>query len=165
VSYYGAGDYYGAGGLGSFLGSIGKGIVGAAGGFLTGGPLGAIKGATAGFGGNPLGVPPSYPGPTAPQQLPVLVPQPGLGGAIARALPGGSTGMVARDVPPRGYHLNKSGYFLKSGEFVAPHSRYVRNRSRNNANGRALRRAVGRVRGFERLVHRSRKSLRALSKI
>lgn len=38
MSYYGAGDYYGAGGLGGFL----KGVVKAGVGFLSGGPVGAV---------------------------------------------------------------------------------------------------------------------------
>ena len=68
-------------------------------------------------------------------------------------------------LPPAGYRLNKSSYFLKDGTFVPARSRYVRIRRRNFANGRALRRSIGRVQGFERLVKGSRKSLRSLSKI
>jgi len=82
-------------------------------------------------------------------------------GAIGRHLEGG----VAGGGQPAGYHLNKSSYFLRSGEFVPARSRYVRNRTRNNANGKALRRSIGRVSGFNNLVKRSRKSLRSLSRI
>ena len=39
MSYYGAGDYYGAGGLGSFFGRVARGAVG----FVTGGPAGAAQ--------------------------------------------------------------------------------------------------------------------------
>lgn len=44
MSYYGQGDYYGQGGLGSLLKGIGKAAVGGIGGFLTGGPAGAVSG-------------------------------------------------------------------------------------------------------------------------
>jgi len=88
-------------------------------------------------------------------------------------LPGGAP-LITREtprmeamegLPPAGYRLNKSSYFLKDGTFVPARSRYVRIRRRNFANGRALRRSIGRVQGFERLVKGSRKSLRSLSKI
>jgi len=49
-----------------------------------------------------------------------------------------------------GYHLNKSAYFLMSGEFVPAGSRYVRNRKRNPANARATSRAISRVVGAKR---------------
>jgi len=49
-----------------------------------------------------------------------------------------------------GYHLNKSAYFLMSGEFVPEGSRYVRNRKRNPANSRATSRAISRVVGAKR---------------
>jgi len=49
-----------------------------------------------------------------------------------------------------GYHLNKSDYFLKSGEFVPEGSRYVKNRKRNPANARATSRAISRVTGAKR---------------
>lgn len=48
MSYYGAGDYYGAGGLGSFFGGLARGAVG----FATGGIGGAV-GAIARPGGLP----------------------------------------------------------------------------------------------------------------
>ena len=72
---------------------------------------------------------------------------------------------AAGGVQPAGTHLNKSSYFLRSGEFVPARSRYVRNRTRNNANGRALRRAIGRAKGFDNLVKRNRKALRSLARI
>jgi len=101
-------------------------------------------------------------------RLPVPLP----GGArldIGSLLPGGKPAFIPGgggiDVIPRGYRLNKSSYFLKSGQFVPEGTRLVRVRRRNFANGRALRRSIGRVQGFERLVKSSRKSLRKLSKI
>lgn len=101
-------------------------------------------------------------------RLPVPLP----GGArldIGSLLPGGKPAFIPGgagiDVIPRGYRLNKSSYFLKSGQFVPEGTRLVKVRRRNFANGRALRRSIGRVQGFERLVKGSRKSLRKLSKI
>jgi len=101
-------------------------------------------------------------------RLPVPLP----GGArldIGSLLPGGKPAFIPGgagiDVIPRGYRLNKSSYFLKSGQFVQEGTRLVKVRRRNFANGRALRRSIGRVQGFERLVKGSRKSLRKLSKI
>jgi len=49
-----------------------------------------------------------------------------------------------------GYHLNKSDYFLRSGEFVPKGSKWVRNRKRNPANARATSRAISRVVGAKR---------------
>jgi len=46
-----------------------------------------------------------------------------------------------------GYHLNKSSYFLMSGEFVPAESRWVKNRKRNPANARATSRAISRITG------------------
>lgn len=101
-------------------------------------------------------------------RLPVPLP----GGAridVGSLLPGGKpafiAGSAAGQVIPRGFRLNKSSYFLKSGQFIPEGTRLVRVRRRNFANGRALRRSIGRVQGFERLVKGSRKSLRKLSKI
>lgn len=85
-----------------------------------------------------------------------------VGSAIQTRMQAGS---VAGGGQPAGMHLNKSSYFLRSGEFVPARSRWVRNRTRNNANGRALRRSIGRVKGFDNLVKRSRKALRSLSRI
>lgn len=170
MSYYGAGDYYGAGGLGSFLGGIVKTVGGAVIGGVTGGLPGAIAGGLGASG--ILGGGSRHPVPSQ-IQTPVFAPganQPGLdvgrfGINPMAVLPGGKPFITSEaTMAPRGYHLNKSGYYTKSG-YVAPRSRYVRNRSRNFANGRALRRAIGRVKGFERLVKGSRKSLRTLAKV
>jgi len=49
-----------------------------------------------------------------------------------------------------GYHLNKSDYFLRSGEFVPAQSRWVRNRKRNPANARATSKAISRIAGAKR---------------
>ena len=44
MSYYGAGDYYGAGGLFDVLKGVGKAAIGGLGGFIKGGPVGGITG-------------------------------------------------------------------------------------------------------------------------
>jgi len=46
---------------------------------------------------------------------------------------------------PRGFHLNKSSYFLRDGSFVERGTKFVRNRRLNNANGRAQGRAITRL--------------------
>lgn len=54
-------------------------------------------------------------------------------------------GSSSTAVPPRGKHLNRTGYFLKGGQYVAPHSRWVTNRRRNPLNPRALSRSLSRL--------------------
>lgn len=147
-------------------------IAGGLGGLITGGPAGAIAGAIGGY----RGTGPSQPRPGGSVKssmqvppmpggsLPTIVPKPGAIAAVQRLVPGGKTGLMVGQ-RPAGFHPNKSSYFLKSGEFVPEGTRYVKNRRRNFANGRALRKAVTRVQGFERLVKRNRKALRALSRI
>lgn len=91
-----------------------------------------------------------------------------LGSALQLGTQAASQALEARGagaIQPAGTHLNKSSYFLRDGTFVPARSRYVRNRTRNNANGRALRRAIGRAKGFDNLVKRNRKALRSLSRI
>lgn len=138
---------------GLFGGLIG-GVKGAIGAVLKGGnPLsGAISGAVSGYKGTPSPSPrpqlPALPMPGVPSvQLPVTVSNP-----VAAAIPFGSTGLSV-EVPasmngagaPRGYHLNKSAYWLRDGTFVPARSRYVKNRRRNPLNPRALRSAVQRI--------------------
>jgi hypothetical protein len=87
----------------------------------------------------------SQPGPTfAPtqQQLPMGIPQPGIGGAVQRLLPGGATGYGAGC--PQGFHPNRSNYWTSQG-YVAKGTRCVRNRRRNPLNPRALDRSMGRI--------------------
>lgn len=47
--------------------------------------------------------------------------------------------------PGPGYHLNKSGYFLKSGQYVPKGTRWVKNRRKNPLNPRAASRAISRI--------------------
>lgn len=69
---------------------------------------------------------------------------------LARAFPGGSTGIRAAPESmnggkPSGYHANKSSYWLMDGTFIEKGTRWVKNRRRNPANARALSRAIGRI--------------------
>ena len=142
------GDYktYGYAGDPGWLSSIWKGVkriaprlLGAA----IGGPVGAvITGAT--IGGAVVSA-------TKPR-APAVTPPPGsIGGAVS--FPGGTTVSVAGVLPshaavgahaPAGYHLDK-----------ATRSRWVRNRRMNVTNPRALRKAMRRVQGFEKLAKRT----------
>jgi len=88
---------------------------------------------------------------------------PGLRGLAQRILPGGATGFEVAGggggmLPPRGFHLNKTGYFLTSaaefGTFVEPFSRFVRNRRRNPGNMRAADRAISRIESAKRMAKR-----------
>ena len=85
---------------------------------------------------------------------------PGIRGTVQRLLPGGATGFETvgaggmAGIPPKGFHLNKTGYFLQTGEFVEPMSRFVRNRRRNPGNMRAADRAVSRIESAKRMAKR-----------
>jgi len=139
------GDYrtYGYAGDPGWLSSIfkfvKKKIIPKAIGFF-GGPVGAVVAAGAGAMAG------------SSQPAPQLPPPPGsIGGAIG--FPGGTTVSVAGVLPsfggaagqqPAGYHLDKR-----------TRSRWVRNRRMNVANPRALRKAIRRVQGFEKLAKRT----------
>jgi len=150
VSYYNRpmGDYktYGYAGDPGWLSSIWKGVKKIAPrilGGIIGGPVGAIiTGAT--VGGAVVSATRGKPAPPAP-------PPGSIGGAVS--FPGGTTVSVAGVLPshaavgahaPAGYHLDK-----------ATRSRWVRNRRMNIANPRALRKAMRRVQGFEKLAKRT----------
>lgn len=69
-------------------------------------------------------------------------------------VPGGVTGFASPEegtgvCPPRGFHLNKSSYFLRDGTFVQRGTKFVRNRKRNASNGRANDKAIGRLDGAQ----------------
>jgi len=108
-----------------------------------GGPVGAVAGTALAVGGAMQAARPT---------APALAPPPGgIGGAIS--FPGGTSVSIAGVFPPHaaigphapsGYHLDK-----------ATKSRWVRNRRTNVANPRALRRAIRRVQGFEKLAKRT----------
>jgi len=142
------GDYktYGYGGDPGFLSNLWRAVktpLRRIAGTLIGGPIGGlITGATIGGAVVTAGKP----------RAPAVVPPPGaIGGAVS--FPGGTTVSVAGVLPthaaigahaPAGYHLDK-----------ATRSRWVRNRRMNVANPRALRKAMRRVQGFEKLAKRT----------
>jgi len=160
MSYYQPqmGDYktYGYAGDPGFLSSLWKGFKKVA--KFIPGPIGTIARVAAGAGiavaaGSQLRTPPIRP---APQPKYPIVSFPGGGGRMTRfgpRVPAGPgpfslAGPIAAAGPgepcPTGYHLAKDG----SG-------RWVRNRRMNIANPRALRRAMRRVQGFEKLAKRT----------
>jgi len=107
------------------------------------GPIGMAFDVFGGGGGKVPGRPTAGPGsfPLGPTMGTDLMRGPAPGSMVA------ANGCPA---PMSGYHLNKSDYFLKSGEYVPEGSRYVRNRKRNPANARATSRAISRVVGAKR---------------
>jgi len=142
------GDYktYGYAGDPGWLSSIWKAVkkpILRVAGTLIGGPVGAIiTGAT--IGGAVVSA-------TKKPSAPAAPPPGSIGGAVS--FPGGTTVSVAGVLPthaaigahaPAGYHLDK-----------ATRSRWVRNRRMNIANPRALRKAMRRVQGFEKLAKRT----------
>ena len=107
-----------------------------------------LPGGSTGFTTLPPGLIPTGPG--------------GLIGALP-GVPGGVSGF-AREAqadgtcPPRGFHLNKSTYFLSDGTRVEKGTRFVKNRRLNEANGRANNRSIRRL---ERAQGQAKKVLRA----
>lgn len=102
-------------------------------------------------------------------QIPPFTPYPLVGytetpGAPTAAPP------AAGGLPPRGYKLNKSGYFVHAGPpgtdayfqgvWVPPRSQFVRARRRNPLNPRALDRATSRVTSFANADSRSRRKVK-----
>lgn len=151
--YY-QGDYYR--GDPSFLGSIGRGLVGAVSGFVTGGPLGAVSGAVRGVLNRPAAAaaPLVSPGP-----VPAFTASAGGSTAVVRSAQGQivmGTGKGAGGCSEKGYHLNKSGYFRRTPTggvaYIEARSACVRNRRMNPANGRALRKALSRAYAFKRFA-------------
>jgi len=108
---------------------------------------------------------------TLPQSL---IPKgPGGIAGLFPGVPGGVTGFAGqaqtaavngcptdepRICPPRGFHLNKSSYFLRDGTFVPRGTKFVRNRRLNNANGRAQGKAIVRL---EKGAENAKKLLKA----
>jgi len=81
---------------------------------------------------------------------------PGIIPAFQRAVPGGASGMgpaMNGMMGGPGYHLNKSGYFLLSGQYVPAGTKWVKNRKRNPANARATSRAISRISGAKKYQH------------
>jgi len=137
------GDYRGRGGYArgdpGIFGSLFHGITGAIGGFLTGGPMGAVRGAISGVlrtAQAPIGatLPPPVTFPMA------LAPRPQRGN-----LPQGRAGPVV--VVPRGGAWEPT-------EVMTPGHGLPRRRRMNIGNAKALRRAIRRARGFEKLARK-----------
>lgn len=143
--------------LGKLVGGALKGVAG----FVTGGPVGALAGVASSFLGK------AGPQPVAPTvQMPRYTPTAMAPTAPGAAVPArGPIPIGSVQMKPAGYHINKTSYFLKSGQFIPAGTVYVRNRRRNMANGRALNRAITRAKGFDRLVKRNRAALRSLARI
>jgi len=142
-------------------------IAGAASGFLTGGPLGAVIGGIAGYQG---GGAPASPGTAVAIRAPQLpavgagggynvsIGGPGgiqLGGNLNFGLGGQAVAPGAAGACPRGYHLNKHalGATKKHGA-VPARSMCVRNRSMNPLNPKALRKALSREKRARKLISR-----------
>lgn len=141
--------------IGGILGTIGRGIKGAIGGiareFVPRGPQ------------TPQ-LPPMPSGPGLPQLPPTVGINPPFGGppgvgvtfrprSPVGLLPATTgTAAVPVNAPPKGYRLNKSSYWLKSGEFVPAGTRYVKIRRRNPLNPRAASRAMSRLSSAKRAV-------------
>ena len=139
------GDYktYGYAGDPGWLSSIWKAVKKVAKpliGGIVGGPVGAI---IAGGAGGAMVAAPSPPVAPPPGTIGGAVSFPG-GTGVSMAYVPGAPGALAAGGQPAGYHLDK-----------ATRSRWVRNRRMNVANPRALRKAMRRVQGFEKLAKRT----------
>lgn len=160
------------------FGTLGRIVGGAAKGFLTGGPLGAVGGAAGGlFGGSgpttpPIAPPPQVPqlGGAFPQQAPPVTRSPGtgtrtfggiqfgpleLGREVETFTPAGGMAGSPGIGCPSGHRPNKTSYFLKDGTFVPKGSRCVKVRRRNPLNPRALSRAISRVESAKKAAKRT----------
>jgi len=148
------GGVYGDPGLFGFLGKAVRGVAGVVsklgipgisgaaglvGGLLGGGRVG--PGITPTFA--PGGMPMMY-----PAQAPMGAPLAGPLAAGQRFVPGGATGRGAGCGV--GTRPNKSGYWLKSGQYVAPETVCVKSRRMNPLNPRALSKAMRRIESAKR---------------
>ena len=170
---YSVGDPF----LGGLIKGIGKGIgsIAKIGGGLLPGPAGALLG---GIGGilaptrsspAPAGTPGSMLDRFRPVtgMVNVSLPGMGIGGGVSLPARGGAAGppAVAGGGIPKGYRLNKTGYFLRSGQYVAPGTKYVKIRRTNAGNAKALRRSLRRTESFVGLVKRTRKATRSVKSL
>lgn len=179
MAYYNSGDYYrGDPGIFDFLKKVGSGVVGAATGFLTGGPLGAVKGAVTAVARTDLRTAITAPSssaytPAMAAKHATLVARGSTG--ITRgglAMQGGAPGMALQLAAGvhgiRRMHYNKSTYVTRGGGTsrwpvgLAVHPKGtepVPSRRMNVTNPRALRRALRRAAGFGKIVRRMKRAL------
>lgn len=147
-------------------------LKGAVKGFITGGPLGALRGGVAGALERkaltgPVIVPPA-PGHLPRLGLPGTVPalqHPLAGPMITAASPLALTPGVGgpQIVCPTGYHPNKASYSTLQG-FVQKWSRCVKNRRRNVSNGPANMRALRRISAWDKADRKRRTTLRRIGR-
>lgn len=137
----------------SLLGNLLHGAEGAIGGFLTGGPVGAITGAVTGYTTHPATLSAAPSPPTGGFNMPFPVNGPG-----GIPLPGfnpGNTVAPTNGACPRGYHLNKHALAATKKHGAVPaHSMCVRNRTINPLNHRALTRSLKRLKRAGKLVRK-----------
>lgn len=157
--------------FGDVWGGIKGAVSGAVKGVLSGNPLGIIGGALGGAISGATGqrdsvmtaTPPLPPMMTLPTRVTfqaqngTRVKSPGVTGYAERLIPGGETGYEesaeayrAGKASSIGHHWNKSGYFVKSGAWIAKGTKEVRNRRRNPLNPRALDRSISRITSAKR---------------
>lgn len=151
-----------------FFSFIGKavGTVAKAAGGLVGGPIGSVlKGA-----GNILA--PSKVNQASAIQS-AAAPRPPTGTSLIGMQVGGPRGLTVgvqktqttaytgsasvtptSDGCPKGYHLNKTGYYTASG-YIPPHSKCVRNRRMNVVNPKALRKSIRRGKGSIKILRKT----------
>jgi len=166
--------YRGDPGLFGFLGKVASTIGGVASSFIPGGGIvrQAVKKASSilgskGRGRAPIRGPGPMPFGTGRSAVGRVLggikfgheePVPGLIGLGQRLIPGGATGFKEPEIgSPTGYHVNKSSYFLKSGEYIPAGTRWVKNRKRNPLNPRAWDRAYGRLKSANNFKKRMAK--------
>jgi len=153
-----------------------KRLLKAAGGFLSGGPVGAISGfvaptrkAKAGvFAGGQLT--PARLRLNAKRARQQAAARGGIGiiPATKKFFMGPPSPALAAAGPagggcPQGFHPNKSSYMTKGG-FVQKHSRCVRNRRRNLSNGRANTRAMRRMAAWDKQDRRLGSTLKKIAR-
>jgi len=186
MPYYSAGDYYqgdnyAAGGI---LGTIGKALGGAVKGFVTGGPLGAIRGAVTSIQGGraatvggtkgivaPIPQGSALPGTGVQVQLPSI----GKGGVDMGGIaigtfgsPSGTMGVATMAGPNgkgclAGHHINRSTSYPQGGKVEAG-TACVKNRHMNPLNPRAASRAMRRLSGFSRAANSVEKMIVKLAR-
>lgn len=130
--------------------SIGRVLGGAVGGLVTGGPLGAIGGAVGAIARRPAASPmPILSSPFAGASTGGVVPVPGWGGAISRALPGGQSGYTSNKCMTKDGRMRR---IRRDGQcWKAP--------SMNPMNHRAASRAITRIKSARRILQRIERSL------